>query len=100
MMIKVYVMTGCPDCDTLKPQLEADARFDVTDISTHVKKLKEFVRLRDCHPAFDETRAAGNIGIPCFVLSDGTVTLTPEEVGLTSGSSAEGAACSLDGTGC
>ncbi len=46
----------------------------------------------------DAVRGKG-VGIPCFVLEDGTVTLTPEEVGLHS-KPAEGAACRVDGKGC
>lgn len=39
--------------------------------------------------------------ISCFVLEDGTVTLTPEDAGLKSRTlSPEGASCSIDGGGC
>ncbi len=99
-MIKVYVMSGCPDCDSLKPQLESSAEFEIVDIGTSVKKLKEFVRFRDAHPAFEGVKAAGSIGIPCFVLEDGAVTLNPEDVGLKSEGYAEGQTCALDGSGC
>ena len=34
------------------------------------------------HPAFKEVRENGWIGIPCFVLENGTITFNPEEVGL------------------
>lgn len=40
--------------------------------------------LRDNNPVFDECKKKGYAGIPCFVTEDGTVTLTPEEVGLKS----------------
>ena len=50
--------------------------------------------------AFDEAKKAGAAGIPCFVLEDGTVTLTPEEAGLHSRPINEGATCNLDGSGC
>ncbi len=102
-MIKVYVMKSCPDCDKLKPALEGDGRYEVIDISTHVRKLKAFIRLRDTHPAFDSLKAKGSIGIPCFVWEDGRVSFDPEEAGVKQQplpEIKEGAACNLDGTGC
>ena len=44
--------------------------------------MKEFLRLRDTSPVFDEAKKNGSIGIPCFVLEDGTVTLDPKDAGL------------------
>ncbi len=102
-MTKVYVMKSCPDCDKLKRQLEADDSFEVIDISTHVRKLKEFIRLRDTHPAFEEVRKKGSIGIPCFVSENGVISFDPEEVGLKADEAKEAeeaAACNLDGSGC
>ena len=70
------------------------------DIGKHVLNLKEFLKLRDTNAVFDEAKKIGAAGIPCFVLEDGTVTLTPEDAGLKSRPITEGASCSLDGTGC
>ena len=59
------------------------------------------LRLRDNNPLFDECKRTGSIGIPCFLLEDGTVTLTPEEAGLQSSTSVnEGKTCNIDGSGC
>ncbi len=102
-MIKVYVMKTCPDCDKLKSQLESDARFEVIDIGTHVRRLKEFVRLRDTHPAFADFKKTGTLGIPCFVQADGTVTFDAEDVGLkeeVKHTPQSENACRLDGSGC
>ncbi len=102
-MIKVYVMKSCPDCDKLKSQLESNVKFEVIDIGTHVRRLKEFIRLRDTHPAFADFKKTGTLGIPCFVLPDGTVTFEAERVGLKSEEepiSDAGKACNIDGTGC
>ena len=30
--------------------------------------------LRDSNPAFDQAKAIGDVGIPCYVREDGTVT--------------------------
>lgn len=99
-MIKIYGMPSCPDCEYVHHQIENRSdEFESIDISEHVKNLKEFMRLRDNNPVFDEAKENGWLGIPCFVKEDGTVTLTAEEVGLKS-KPADGEACRLDGSGC
>ncbi len=99
-MIKIYGMETCPDCTYVEAQVKGDSRYAIIDIGSHVKYLKEFLRLRDTHPAFDNAKRHGAAGIPCFVLEDGTVTLSPEEAGLHARPVAEGASCSIDGSGC
>lgn len=97
-MIKVYGMPSCPDCSYLKEQIKERGGFEMIDIGSDVKKLKEFLKLRDTDLAFDSVKGQG-IGIPCFVTEDGKVTLNPEDVGLKSRPD-QGVACRLDGTGC
>lgn len=122
-MIKIYGMDSCPDCTFVKEQVKGDDRYETIDIGSHVRKLKEFLRLRDNNPVFDEAKRTGAAGIPCFVLEDGTVTLSPEEAGLKPRCSTsvtmnrphgeahegthggthdgdEGASCNIDGSGC
>lgn len=103
-MIRIYGMESCPDCLYVEQQAKDKGNYEIIDIGAHVRNLKEFLRLRDSSPAFDVVKGSGSVGIPCFVLEDGTVTLSPEEAGLHSrpedGASAEGASCSLDGKGC
>lgn len=96
-MIKIYGMKTCPDCTFVEEQIEGKADFQVIDIGEHVKNMKEFIRIRDVDPAFDEIRGTGSLGIPCFVREDGSVTLAPEDVGLKS---REKSACRIDGKGC
>ena len=98
-MIKIYGMKTCPDCVQVEEKVKGDSRYQVIDIGEHVRNLKEFLRLRDNHPAFDRARKAGYAGIPCFVLDDGTVTLDPEAAGISL-TPTDAPACSLDGTGC
>lgn len=98
-MIKIYGMKTCPDCMAVDKQAEGNNRYEVIDIGDHVKYLKEFLYLRDNSPAFAEARKKGYIGIPCFVLEDGTVTLDPEKAGLGS-EQHEAPSCRLDGSGC
>ncbi|MFC4666146.1 glutaredoxin-related protein [Falsiporphyromonas endometrii] len=99
-MIKIYGMDTCPDCTYLDNQVKGNSRYEVIDIGKHVKDLKAFLRLRDNNPVFDEAKKVGAAGIPCFVLEDGRVTLCPEDAGLRSRPSGEGASCNIDGTGC
>ncbi len=99
-MIKMYVMQTCPDCEYVKKQVEGNPDFEIIDIGKNVGNLKKFLKLRDSNPAFDEAKAIGDIGIPCYVLEDGTITLYSKDVGLEHNPDADGASCSIDGRGC
>ena len=66
-MIKMFVMKTCPYCEYVEKQVAGDNRFQVIDISTHVHKLAEFLKLRDNNPAFEEARRTGDVGVPCYV---------------------------------
>ena len=100
-MIKIYGMSTCPDCTYVDGQVEGNENYEVIDIGLHVRNLKEFLKLRDTNPAFDAVKRKGTVGIPCFVLDDGTVTLRPEDAGLLRRPKDEAApSCSIDGTGC
>lgn len=113
-MIKVYVMQTCPDCAGVKELAKRDSRFEVIDIGAQPRNLKEFLALRDSSPAFNKVKERGTIGIPCFLLEDGRIffslsKLPLEELGITLSSdgiepaadnTADGASCSIDGSGC
>ena len=109
-MVTVYGMPTCPHCSFVEKQIEGNENFRFVDIGAHVKNLKEFLRIRDNSPVFDDAKKNGYAGIPCFgkqnqyecgwtVLEDGTVTLKPEDAGLKSGPE-EVKACRIDGSGC
>ena len=99
-MIKIYGMETCPDCTYVEEKIKGNAKYEVIDIGHHVQDLKAFLKLRDNNAVFDEAKKIGAAGIPCFVLEDGTVTLTPEDAGLKSRPIGEGATCNIDGSGC
>lgn len=104
-MIKIYVMESCPDCTEVKALYSNNPEYELIDIGCQARKLKEFLALRDHHPAFDKVRERGNIGIPCFVREDGSVAISLkqyEEAHFTEANPqpTEGASCSLDGSGC
>ena len=81
-MIEVYGMPSCSQCQYIHQQIEGNIHFEFIDIGSNVSLLKAFLRLRDNSPVFDEAKRKGYIGIPCFVLEDGSISLSPEEVGL------------------
>lgn len=104
-MTKVYVMESCPDCTAVKDLYRDDAAYTLVDIGQQARNLKEFLVLRDNHPAFAKVRERGNIGIPCFVREDGAVAVSLRH--FQEGRFVEaplpepqGEACRLDGTGC
>ena len=94
-------MESCPDCIEVKQRYNDNPEYELIDIGRQAKDLKEFLALRDNHPAFAKVRERSNIGIPCFVKEVGTVIISlkkfdesfiPEYT--------TGASCNLDGTGC
>jgi len=92
-MKKVYILEGCPDCAAIKNQI--DDSFTLVDISV-LQNLKRFIAIRDTSPIFDVIRGTGSIGIPCFELEDGTITLSAEDAGLQP----TGKSCSLSSRNC
>ena len=96
-MIKVYIMPTCPDCQVLMDKLNDTSQYEVIDIGTHVLHMKQFIHIisliillgactdekyTDTSSSREGARKNGWVGIPCFVLKDGTVTLDPKEAGL------------------
>lgn len=79
-MLKIYGTMRCPDCVACREDLDkANVAYEFLDFDTELKYLKELLKLRDSSPLFATAREAGNIGIPCIVKPDETITLTWEE---------------------
>lgn len=75
-MIKIYGSMLCPDCVACRKDLDdAGVSYEYLDFSEDLKNLKEFLKIRDGDPLFDDLRADGKIGIPCIVREDGRITL-------------------------
>lgn len=91
-------MSTCPDCFKVKSQLQDNPNFQLVDLGEHVHNLKEFIRLRDNNPVFDPIKEKGYLGIPCFVLEDGTISFSTEEFLIDD--KTDGPVCSIDGKGC
>ena len=105
-MTRIYVMESCPDCAQAKQLYGGNQKYEIIDIGKQARNLKEFLALRDNHPAFAKVRERGTIGIPCFVRDDGEIVISMKHyLASSEASSSEpeyvsGAACNLDGTGC
>ena len=98
-------MESCPDCTEVKALYANRPEYELIDIGQQARNLKEFLALRDHHPAFAKVRERGNIGIPCFVREDGSVAISLKHYEAEHFTEAEptpvqGVSCSLDGTGC
>ena len=85
-MIKIYGMITCPDCSYLLDQISGlEDKYEYIEIGEHVLKMKEFLRIRDSKDngeIFKDVKEAGGVGIPCFVLEDGRISLDPNVAGL------------------
>lgn len=81
MELVIYGMHVCPDCVEALEELDRrEIAYVYKDFSEATANLKEFLKYRDSSEIFDEVKADGGIGIPCFVLLDGEVTLSLEDV--------------------
>ena len=105
-MTRIFVMESCPDCVQAKQLYGENPDYEIIDIGKQARNLKEFLSLRDNHPAFAKVRERGTIGIPCFIKDDGEVVISMKHYLASSGTVpseqeyTSGAACNLDGTGC
>lgn len=82
MTVTVFGMHTCPFCDMVRTEIDGNSNYDFIDIGSQIGNMKQFIQLRDSSPVFDETKEEGKVGVPCFVMPDGSITLSPEEAGL------------------
>ena len=70
----------CIDCVKACAEIERQKLpIEFHDMETSMDYVREFLNVRDGHPElFDECRKNNSIGIPVFVLEDGTVTFDCE----------------------
>ncbi|QIM67477.1 hypothetical protein A4G16_08950 [Mannheimia granulomatis] len=77
----LYFAHWCPDTEPFVAELERlGVEFDECDITKGGSTLKPFLRLRDQHPAFDNAKANGYIGIPALLLEGDKVVLELAEL--------------------
>ena len=79
--MKFYGSLNCDDCRAAAERLkEAGVEYDFIDINVSVDNLKEFLSLREREDKFIDKRKCGEIGIPCYLLNDNTVTFDTDRV--------------------
>ncbi|OOF48009.1 hypothetical protein BKK53_10505 [Rodentibacter trehalosifermentans] len=83
MKPKVYFAPWCPDTEPFFAELNRlKIEFEALDIANDRLNFKAFFKLRDVHPAFDDAKQNGYIGIPALVLENGNVVLDKELLNL------------------
>jgi len=55
-MTRIFVMESCPDCIQAKQMYGDNPDYEIIDIGKQARDLKEFLSLRDNHPAFAKVR--------------------------------------------
>lgn len=79
--MKLYGSVLCPDCvDAFDILKEKNIDYDYVDINESMKTLKEFLKLRDNRDEFKEVRENSNVGIPCFLFDDGSITFDVDKI--------------------
>ncbi|HWR22369.1 MAG TPA: glutaredoxin [Feifaniaceae bacterium] len=101
MKIIMYGAEICPDCMEAKARLAASAgiELDYRDITKSTKTLKEFLSYRDHDGLFAPVVAGGGIGIPFFILEDGSRTFELNDFLGAEGPARAAESCSADGKG-
>ncbi len=75
-MIKIYGSMLCPDCVKCREDLDrAGIAYEYLDFAESLLHLKEFLKIRETSPLFEDVKKNGSIGIPCLMKEDGSITL-------------------------
>lgn len=76
MKITVIGSHLCPDTlYALNKLVEAGKEIEFKNLSASLPDLKTYLALRDSEAMYQPVKAGGGIGIPCFILEDGTKTM-------------------------
>lgn len=74
--IMIYYGTQiCPDCvraTKILDKLKIEHKY--VDITQNTHNMREFLKLRDTREEFKEIKELGLIGIPCFLMPDGSIS--------------------------
>ncbi|NCB61999.1 MAG: glutaredoxin [Clostridia bacterium] len=81
MKITVIGSHLCPDTLYALNQLVANGiETEFKNLSASLPDLRAYLALRDQHPIYSAIKGSERIGIPCFILEDGTTTLNLDDV--------------------
>lgn len=71
----------CKDCIACREALDqAGITYEFLDFGSELCNLKDFLKIRDASDLFYQAKQDGQIGIPCIVCEDGSITLDWESV--------------------
>lgn len=101
MKVTLYGAEICPGCRAAKARLSevSGVELEFRNITESTALLREFLHYRDHDSMFAPIVEAGRIGIPFFILEDGTKTFDLDDFVAPDGTLKKNA-CSLDGKGC
>lgn len=81
MKVTVIGSHLCPDTlYALNKLVENHVDIEFKNLSASLPDLKVYLAQRESNPLYAAVRENGGIGIPCFVLEDGSTTLELSEV--------------------
>lgn len=81
MKVTVVGSHLCPDTlYALNKLVEAGVEIEFKNMSASLPDLKVYLGLRDKEALYEQVKEGGGIGIPCFILEDGTKTLNLNDV--------------------
>lgn len=71
----------CPDCRVVVEQAKAEGlELEFHDMLENLQDMRLFLKIREGHPEiYDELRKDNKVGIPVFVLPDGSVTVDADK---------------------
>ena len=76
MKVTVIGSHLCPDTlYALNKLVEAGTEIEFKNLSASLPDLKAYLALRDTEAMYEQVKAGGGIGIPCFILEDGSKTM-------------------------
>lgn len=79
MPARFFYSSFCPDTPPFAAQLQALAvPHEAFDIHAGMKNLKDFIELRESHPAFADKIGTRTLGVPVLVTDGGHIFFTPE----------------------
>ena len=99
MKVIMYGSEICPDCVAAKKQLLAlpEIELEYRNITENTTNLKEFLAFRDHEEMFASIKANGKIGIPFFILPDGSKIFTVSDFAEVKEINTDTKCCSLSG---
>lgn len=71
----------CPDTIPFVAELNRlNVKYEAAEIMPSMANFKRFLKLRDHHPAFENAKVNGYIGIPALLLADEQVILDIDQL--------------------